>query len=79
MPDRDDRMRSRVARTESASRSSVAACCGWLLLPAAQLVVPSAAWAQRRTIASARMWPAQEYTRVILEATVAGCRTSSRA
>lgn len=42
--------------------------CGWLLLPAAQcLVVPRAAAA---TVASARMWPAQEYTRLILEAPV---------
>ena len=40
--------------------------CHWLLLPAAQLVVPRA-WAQAGRIASARMWPAQEYTRVILE------------
>src|SRR5579863_4401261 len=42
--------------------------CGWLLLPAAQcLVVQRAAAA---TVASARMWPAQEYTRLILEAPV---------
>jgi N-acetylmuramoyl-L-alanine amidase len=40
--------------------------CQWLLLPAAQLVVPRA-WAEAGRIASARMWPAQEYTRVILE------------
>ena len=40
--------------------------CQWLLLPAAQLVVPRA-WAEVGRIASARMWPAQEYTRVILE------------
>jgi len=44
--------------------------CRWLLLPAAQLVVPSAAWASAAKIASARMWPAQEYTRVIIEAPV---------
>ncbi len=40
--------------------------CRWLLLPAAQLIVPRA-WAHAGRIASARMWPAQEYTRVILE------------
>jgi N-acetylmuramoyl-L-alanine amidase len=40
--------------------------CQWLLLPAAQLVLPRA-WAEAGRIASARMWPAQEYTRVILE------------
>ena len=45
--------------------------CGWLLLPAAQLVVPSAAWGAATKIASARMWPALEYTRVIVEAPVA--------
>jgi N-acetylmuramoyl-L-alanine amidase len=37
-----------------------------LLLPAAQSLVP-AAWASAGRIASARMWPAQEYTRVIFE------------
>jgi len=39
----------------------------WLLLPAAQWVVPNA-WADASRIASARLWPAQDYTRVILEA-----------
>jgi N-acetylmuramoyl-L-alanine amidase len=40
--------------------------CGLLLLPAAQALV-AAAWASAGRIASARMWPAQEYTRVIFE------------
>ena len=40
--------------------------CGLLLLPVAQSLVP-AAWASAGRIASARMWPAQEYTRVIFE------------
>ena len=40
----------------------------WLLLPAAQLVVPSSAWAAAVRVVSARLWPAQEYTRLILEA-----------
>jgi N-acetylmuramoyl-L-alanine amidase len=40
--------------------------CQWLLLPATQILLPSA-WAEAGRIASARMWPAQEYTRVILE------------
>jgi len=40
--------------------------CQWLLLPAAQLLVPSV-WAGAGRIASARLWPAQEYTRLILE------------
>jgi N-acetylmuramoyl-L-alanine amidase len=39
----------------------------WLLLPAAQWALP-AAWAEASQIASARLWPAQEYTRVIFEA-----------
>jgi N-acetylmuramoyl-L-alanine amidase len=38
----------------------------WLLLPAAQWALP-AAWADASRIASARLWPAQEYTRVIFE------------
>jgi N-acetylmuramoyl-L-alanine amidase len=39
----------------------------WLLLPAAQWLAPSA-WADASRVASARVWPAQEYTRVIFEA-----------
>jgi N-acetylmuramoyl-L-alanine amidase len=39
----------------------------WMLLPAAGLVVPTPAWAGAARIASARVWPAQEYTRLILE------------
>jgi N-acetylmuramoyl-L-alanine amidase len=38
----------------------------WLLLPAAQWMVPTA-WADASRLASARLWPAQEYTRVIFE------------
>jgi N-acetylmuramoyl-L-alanine amidase len=41
----------------------------WLLLPAAQWAVPFA-WADGSRIASARLWPAEEYTRVIFEAAV---------
>jgi N-acetylmuramoyl-L-alanine amidase len=41
--------------------------CRWLVLPAAQLVAPSLAWSAAARIASARLWPAQEYTRVIIE------------
>src|SRR5512143_2180872 len=40
----------------------------WLLLPAAQLALPALAWAGMARVASARLWPAQEYTRLILEA-----------
>ena len=39
--------------------------CQWLLLPAGQLLLPGLASAG--TVASARIWPAQEYTRLILE------------
>jgi N-acetylmuramoyl-L-alanine amidase len=44
---------------------------GWLLLPAAQWLVPGASWANAARVASARVWPAQEYTRLILEAPTA--------
>ncbi len=40
--------------------------CQWLVLPATQLLLPRA-WANAGRIASARLWPAQEYTRIILE------------
>jgi N-acetylmuramoyl-L-alanine amidase len=40
--------------------------CAWLLLPAVQYWLPSRA--EAATVASARVWPAQEYTRLILEA-----------
>jgi len=44
--------------------------CQWMLLPASQLAIP-AVWAQAATrVASARVWPAQEYTRVIVESNV---------
>ncbi len=40
--------------------------CQWLVLPAAGLIMPDL-WAQAVRIASARVWPAEEYTRVIVE------------
>jgi N-acetylmuramoyl-L-alanine amidase len=40
--------------------------CRWLLLPAAGVILPDV-WAQAVRIASARVWPADEYTRVIVE------------
>ncbi len=39
--------------------------CSWLLVPTAQWFLPSPVLAA--TVASARVWPAQEYTRLILE------------
>ena len=68
MSDRDDlRRRGPAVISISLERRRV---CRWLLLPTAQLIVPSVAWASVARIASARMWPAQEYTRVVLEAPV---------
>ena len=40
----------------------------WLLLPAAPFALPTLAWATAARVTSARLWPAQEYTRIILEA-----------
>ncbi len=42
----------------------------WLLVPAAQMVVP-VTWALAARVASARIWPAMEYTRVTFETDVA--------
>jgi N-acetylmuramoyl-L-alanine amidase len=43
--------------------------CTWLLLPAVQWLVPASAHAA--TAATARLWPAQEYTRLIIESPAA--------
>ena len=56
------RIRGDLALRVSIERRRV---CAWLLLPAAQLLLP--ARADAATVASARLWPAQEYTRLILE------------
>ncbi|MBK9117143.1 MAG: N-acetylmuramoyl-L-alanine amidase [Betaproteobacteria bacterium] len=40
--------------------------CQWLVLPDSQILLP-AAWGQAARVASARVWPAQEYTRVVVE------------
>ena len=57
-----------IRRADRLTRVSLARrrICGWLLLPAAQCLVP--ARADAGTVASARLWPAQDYTRLILEA-----------
>src|SRR5208282_3632242 len=59
-----------VLRQRGVSRVSLQRrrACAWLLLPAAQCLLGARAGAA--TLASARMWPAQEYTRLILEAPV---------
>src|SRR5262249_34481383 len=67
MSDRDDR-RFRVAPAAMSVSLERRRICRWLLVPAAQWVVPSIAWSAAAKIASARLWPAQEYTRVIVEA-----------
>ena len=64
---RDDRRLVNARRKTSVSLERRRAF-RWLLLPAAELVVPSIAWSAAAKIASARLWPAQEYTRVIVEA-----------
>jgi len=51
-----------VIRVSAGRRRALA----WVLAPAAQLLVPIA-WSQGARIASARVWPAHEYTRVIFE------------
>jgi N-acetylmuramoyl-L-alanine amidase len=63
-------MPDRLLRRACLSRVSLERrrVCGWLLLPAAQWLVAGNAGAA--TVASARLWPAQEYTRLILEAPV---------
>jgi N-acetylmuramoyl-L-alanine amidase len=60
-------MSHRVLRRDGLSRVSLERrrVCGWLLLPAAQWLVVGRADAAM--VASARLWPAQEYTRLILE------------
>ncbi|MEO9136042.1 MAG: N-acetylmuramoyl-L-alanine amidase [Casimicrobiaceae bacterium] len=62
--------RTRVGRSAAAlNRVSIERrrAFRWLMLPAAQWLLPSA-WADASHVASARLWPAQEYTRVIFEA-----------
>jgi N-acetylmuramoyl-L-alanine amidase len=62
MPERVHRRRGALTSVSLARRRAF----GWLVLPAAQWLTPSA-WADAARIASARVWPAQEYTRVIFE------------
>jgi N-acetylmuramoyl-L-alanine amidase len=66
MPDRDNH---RTRRPHGVIKFSLERrhAFRWLLLPAVQFVVPPSVWAAASRIASVRLWPAQEYTRVILE------------
>ncbi len=69
MPDRADRIRRpRHDRDVVAVSLERRRALKWLALPPAGLLLPSALWANVGAIASARIWPAQEYTRLILEA-----------
>ncbi|MFO1312195.1 MAG: N-acetylmuramoyl-L-alanine amidase [Burkholderiales bacterium] len=43
--------------------------CQWMLVPAAQAFSP-AAWSQAIKVASTRLWPAPDYTRMIVETSV---------
>src|SRR6478736_680714 len=64
MPRRDEPPRTaRRALTVSLERRRL---CQWMVLPAAQVLAP-AAWADSLRVASTRLWPAQEYTRMIVE------------
>src|SRR6187399_2248003 len=60
------RTRRRAERAVIRVRAGRRRALAWVLAPAAQLLVPIA-WAQGARIASARVWPAHEYTRVIFE------------
>jgi N-acetylmuramoyl-L-alanine amidase len=69
MPDRARRLRRpRHDRDVVAVSLERRRALKWLVLPPAGLLLPSALWASVGAIASARIWPAQEYTRLILEA-----------
>ena len=67
------RDRARVRRTAVVRLIEVSLArrrtLAWLLVPAAQWLLPPAARAASARIASARLWPAQEYTRLIFEST----------
>ncbi len=68
MPGCDDRRkRARASRGVGAISLERRRICQWLLVPASGLLLPEA-WASVGRVASARLWPAQEYTRLILEA-----------
>ena len=67
MPDRDDH-RARPQSALIAVSLTRRRLCQWMIVPAAELAAPALAWASIGRIASARVWPAQEYTRVVFEA-----------
>ena len=66
MPRRDDP--PRIARLDLSVSVERRRLCQWMVLPAAGLLAP-AAWGQALRVASTRLWPAQDYTRMIVEST----------
>jgi N-acetylmuramoyl-L-alanine amidase len=68
---RRDKRATRFPSFGSLSRLSLSRrrVLSWMVVPAAQLLIRDA-WAVASRIASARLWPAQEYTRLILESPV---------
>jgi len=64
---RHGRPRVAVTRASLERRRALA----WLALAPAALFLPSFAWAAIARVASARIWPSHEYTRVIVEASSA--------
>src|SRR5436190_6177840 len=67
MRGRDDR-RQRGTGTVIAVSLSRRRVCRWMVVPAVQFLAPSLTWANIGHVQSARVWPAQEYTRVVFEA-----------
>jgi N-acetylmuramoyl-L-alanine amidase len=59
----DAKGKGRVVRFSCERRRAL----GLIVLPAAQWLVPASAWALVTRVTSARVWPAQEYTRLIIE------------
>ncbi len=67
MPNRDKRaIRLRTATTLIGVSLTRRRVLSWMVVPTAQLLIGDA-WAVASRIASARLWPAQEYTRLIIE------------
>jgi N-acetylmuramoyl-L-alanine amidase len=67
MPLRDDRHGNAARSSALIFSIERRRALRWMLVPAAGILVPGDAWASAARIASARVWPAQEYTRLILE------------
>src|SRR5262252_7202813 len=64
MPERDRRRSARSLVRFSLERRRA---LRWFVVPATPLALPSLVWSAAAQVASARLWPSHEYTRVILE------------